>query len=67
MTLQLDDADTRKVAKIRGEEGAPETHYLFYDGEAISGTAKVHLKKPGMKLEHQGIRIEFIGQIGWYW
>jgi len=24
----------------------------------------VHLKKPGAKVEHHGIKIEFIGQIG---
>ncbi|VDM67410.1 unnamed protein product, partial [Strongylus vulgaris] len=39
------------------------THYLFYDGETISGTVNVALKKANQKLEHQGIRIEFIGQI----
>ncbi|VDO30870.1 unnamed protein product, partial [Onchocerca flexuosa] len=50
-----------QVAKIRSEEGGQETHFLFYDGETISGTVGVAVKK---KFDHQGIRIEFIGQIG---
>lgn len=50
-----------QVAKIRCEEGGQETHFLFYDGETISGTVGVAVKK---KFDHQGIRIEFIGQIG---
>lgn len=36
-------------------------HYLFYDGESVSGNVTISTKK---KLEHQGVRIEFIGQIG---
>ncbi|VBB30340.1 unnamed protein product [Acanthocheilonema viteae] len=61
ISIKLDDADNRKVAKIRCEEGGQETHFLFYDGETISGTVGVAVKK---KFDHQGIRIEFIGQIG---
>uniref|UniRef100_A0A915A9H1 Vacuolar protein sorting-associated protein 26 n=2 Tax=Parascaris TaxID=6254 RepID=A0A915A9H1_PARUN len=39
-------------------------HYLFYDGEPVSGTVNIAIKK---KLDHQGIRIEFIGQIEVYY
>lgn len=60
----MEDEGTRKTAKIRGEDGGQETHYLFYDGESVSGELSVKLKKAGQKLEHQGIRIELIGQIG---
>ncbi|VDK55253.1 unnamed protein product [Cylicostephanus goldi] len=67
ITIKLDDEETRKTAKIRGEDGQQETHYLFYDGETISGTVNVALKKANQKLEHQGIRIEFIGQIEVYY
>ena len=41
-----------------------QTFYLFYDGENVEGEVLINLKKPGQKLEHQGIRIDFIGQIG---
>ncbi|VDD90870.1 unnamed protein product, partial [Enterobius vermicularis] len=64
ISIKLDDADTRKVAKIRGEDGGQEAHYLFYDGESVSGTVNIAVKK---KLDHQGIRIEFIGQIEIYY
>ncbi len=52
------------MAKIRAEDGGQESHYLFYDGETVAGSVNIHLKKAGQKLEHQGIRVEFIGQIG---
>lgn len=58
------DEKTRKAASIRAEDGAQETHYLFFDGETVSGELCVRLKKAGQKLEHQGIRVELIGQIG---
>lgn len=43
-----------------------ESHYLFYDGETVSGKVNLNLKKNG-KLEHQGVKIEFIGQIDLYY
>lgn len=67
ISITLEDSETRKVGTIRSEEGQKEQHYLFYDGESVTGTVKVHLKKPGQKLEHQGIKIEFIGQIEVYY
>ncbi|KAJ1353764.1 hypothetical protein KIN20_010488 [Parelaphostrongylus tenuis] len=33
ITIRLHDEETRPTAKIRGEDGQQETHYLFYDGE----------------------------------
>ncbi|PIK57825.1 putative vacuolar protein sorting-associated protein 26B-like [Apostichopus japonicus] len=59
--IVLDDASTRKQAEIKTEDGRKEKLYLFYDGESITGKVNVTLK--GKKLEHQGIRIEFVGQI----
>ncbi|CAJ0572050.1 unnamed protein product, partial [Mesorhabditis spiculigera] len=67
ISINLDDADARKLAKIRAEDGTTETHYLFYDGETVSGQVNINLKKQNQKLEHQGIRIEFIGQIEVYY
>lgn len=64
ISIRLDDADNRKVAKIRGEDGSQEMHYLFYDGETVSGNVNIAVKK---KLDHHGIRIEFIGQIEVYY
>lgn len=61
--LVLDGYENRKSADIKTEEGKKERHLLYYDGETVSGKVNVTLKKPGSKLEHQGIKIEFIGQI----
>ncbi|KAH8275704.1 hypothetical protein KR044_008391, partial [Drosophila immigrans] len=61
--IVFDGAESRKTAEVKGEDGKVEKMLLFYDGETVSGKVNVTLKKPGSKLEHQGIKIEFIGQI----
>lgn len=60
----LNDAETRKKAEHKTEDGKKDKYFLFYDGETVSGKVNVTLKNPGKRLEHQGIKIEFIGQIG---
>ncbi|ELU10437.1 hypothetical protein CAPTEDRAFT_179764 [Capitella teleta] len=65
--IVLDGQDSRKTAEIKAEDGKKERHYLYYDGETVSGKVSITLKKPGTKLEHQGIKIEFIGQIELYY
>ncbi|XP_049955782.1 vacuolar protein sorting-associated protein 26B-like [Schistocerca serialis cubense] len=65
--IVLDGTENRKMADIKSEDGKKERHYLFYDGETVSGKVNVTLKKYGSKLEHQGIKIEFIGQIELYY
>ncbi|CAI5448324.1 unnamed protein product [Caenorhabditis angaria] len=65
--IKLSDQENRKTVKSRGEDGSVFDHFLFYDGETISGNVHVNLKKAGQKFEHQGIRIEFIGQIEVYY
>ena len=61
--IKLKDEDTRKWVDVKNEEGALERQSLYYDGETVAGNVMVNIKA-GKKLEHQGIRIEFIGQIG---
>ena len=39
--LVLDGQETRKTAEIKGEDGKLETHYLYLDGETISGKVRV--------------------------
>ena len=82
----LDDADNKKMAEVKDENGRKERFYLFYDGESVTGKVglviSVHLfnfmimhlvkvnvtlhRKTG-KIEHNGIKIEFIGQIELYY
>ncbi|KAB0791552.1 hypothetical protein PPYR_03352 [Photinus pyralis] len=59
----LDGQDSRKKVEVKTEDGKKELMLLYYDGETVSGKVNVSLKKAGSKLEHQGIKIEFIGQI----
>lgn len=63
----LDDADTRKMAEIKDENGRKERFYLFYDGESVTGKVNVTLHRKTGKIEHNGIKIEFIGQIELYY
>lgn len=61
--IVFDGAENKKMTEVKGEDGKIEKMLLYYDGETVSGKVNVTLKKPGSKLEHQGIKIEFIGQI----
>ena len=67
ISIALDGQENRKTAEIKTEDGKKEKHYLYFDGETVSGKVNVALKKSGSKLEHQGIKIEFIGQIELYY
>lgn len=62
--IVLNDAETRKKAEHKSEDGRKDKYFLFYDGETVSGKVNVTLKYPGKRLEHNGIKIEFVGQIG---
>eukprot|EP00105_Crassostrea_gigas_P035902 XP_019920050.1 PREDICTED: vacuolar protein sorting-associated protein 26B isoform X2 [Crassostrea gigas] len=65
--IVLDGQDSRKTAEIKTEDGKKEKHLLYYDGETVAGKVNVTMKKAGSKMEHQGIKIEFIGQIELYY
>jgi vacuolar protein sorting-associated protein 26 len=64
IAIELADGDKRKKVDVKNEDGKKEKLPLYLDGESVSG--KVHLNLKGKKLEHQGIRIEFVGQIELY-
>uniref|UniRef100_A0A8D0UBS8 VPS26 retromer complex component B n=2 Tax=Sus scrofa TaxID=9823 RepID=A0A8D0UBS8_PIG len=61
--ILLNDADSRKRAEHKTEDGKKDKYFLFYDGETVSGKVSLALKNPNKRLEHQGIKVEFIGQI----
>ncbi|XP_064634090.1 vacuolar protein sorting-associated protein 26B-like isoform X2 [Lineus longissimus] len=65
--IVLDGQEARKTAEVKTEDGKKERYYLYFDGESVSGKVNITLKKAGTKLEHQGIKIEFIGQIELYY
>lgn len=37
LEIILNGADTRKTAEIKSEDGKKERHFLYYDGETVSG------------------------------
>uniref|UniRef100_A0A3Q3BPC9 VPS26, retromer complex component A n=1 Tax=Kryptolebias marmoratus TaxID=37003 RepID=A0A3Q3BPC9_KRYMA len=39
----LNDAENRKTAELKTEDGKVEKHYLFYDGESVSGKVNLSL------------------------
>ncbi|XP_022344835.1 vacuolar protein sorting-associated protein 26B-like isoform X2 [Crassostrea virginica] len=65
--IVLDGQESRKTAEIKTEDGKKERHFLYYDGETVAGKVNITMKKAGSKMEHQGIKIEFIGQIELYY
>lgn len=65
--ILLDGSDTRRALEVKLEDGRKEVHLLYLDGETVSGKVNVVLKKPGVKVEHFGIKIEFIGQIDMFY
>ncbi|XP_052860633.1 vacuolar protein sorting-associated protein 26B-like [Anopheles cruzii] len=63
----FDGSEQRQQAEIKTEDGKKDKYLLYYDGETVGGKVNITLKKPGSKLEHQGIKIELIGQIELYY
>ena len=35
--IYLDGQDSRQMAEIKDENGRKERHYLFFDGESVTG------------------------------
>ncbi|CAF0997929.1 unnamed protein product [Rotaria magnacalcarata] len=60
----LDSQDQRKQVEVKVDDNNNKRslQYIYYDGEDVGGSVQIKLKK-NSKVEHQGIRLEFIGQI----
>lgn len=60
----LDPHGQRKQIEVKIDDSTTKrsSQYIYYDGEDVEGTVQIKLKK-NSKVEHQGIRLEFIGQI----
>eukprot|EP01111_Echinosteliopsis_oligospora_P002828 TRINITY_DN1443_c0_g1_i1.p1 TRINITY_DN1443_c0_g1~~TRINITY_DN1443_c0_g1_i1.p1 ORF type:complete len:342 (-),score=81.23 TRINITY_DN1443_c0_g1_i1:140-1165(-) len=61
--FKLDNVEGRKTVEVAQEKGKPERLYLFLSHESVSGKAILDLGPKPKKIEHTGIKIEFIGQI----
>jgi len=63
VAFKLDNVDNRKSVEVTQDKGKVEKLYLFLGNEPVSGTATVTLKEKVKKIEHTGIKVEFVGQI----
>lgn len=62
VVFYLEGSDERKMAEIRGEKGTQRLP--MYEGtEPVKGSVTASVKG-SQKIEHQGIKVELIGEIG---
>ncbi|KAI9477857.1 MAG: vacuolar protein sorting-associated protein 26-domain-containing protein [Benjaminiella poitrasii] len=58
--------EQRKHVEVKVDKDKKETFPVFLDGETVNGKVNVSLKE-GKKLEHNGIKVEFVGSIELYY
>jgi hypothetical protein len=61
--IVLDDGDDRTMVDMKADKGRREKAPLYKDGESVKGAVTVR-PKDGKRLEHTGIKVQFIGTIG---
>ncbi|KAF9095034.1 Vacuolar protein sorting-associated protein 26B [Mortierella sp. AD031] len=60
--VALNGEEERKMVEVKVDKDRREKFPLYFDGETVAG--KIHIRvKDGKKLEHNGIRVEFVGNI----
>jgi vacuolar protein sorting-associated protein 26 len=59
----LEDADDRQMVDVKLDKNRREKAPLYMDGESVRGAVTVR-PKDGKRLEHTGIKVQFIGTIG---
>ena len=59
----LDDGEERTTVDVKYDKNRREKVPLYFDGESIKGAVTVR-PKDGKRLEHTGIKVQFIGTIG---
>ncbi|MCJ1308080.1 hypothetical protein MMC25_001731 [Agyrium rufum] len=60
--IVLEDADDRSTVDIKLEKNRKEKAPLYMDGESVKGAVTIR-PKDGKRLEHTGIKVQFIGTI----
>ncbi|KKA28388.1 hypothetical protein TD95_000186 [Thielaviopsis punctulata] len=60
--IVLQDADSRQMVDVRLDKNRREKAPLYMDGEGVKGSVTVR-PKDGKRLEHTGIKVQFIGTI----
>lgn len=59
----LEDTDERQMVDMKLDKNRREKAPLYMDGESVKGAVTVR-PKDGKRLEHTGIKVQFIGVIG---
>lgn len=59
----LQNADERQMVDVKLDKNRREKAPLYMDGESVKGAVTVR-PKDGKRLEHTGIKVQFIGSIG---
>ncbi|ROW01439.1 hypothetical protein VPNG_07583 [Cytospora leucostoma] len=58
----LEDADERAMVDVKLDKNRREKAPLYMDGESVKGAVTVR-PKDGKRLEHTGVKVQFIGTI----
>ena len=61
--IVLEDLDDRSAVDVKLDKNRKEKVPLYLDGESVKGQVTVR-PKDGKRLEHTGIKVQFIGTIG---
>jgi len=63
--IRLEGSDEdRKMIDVKLDKNRREKVPLYMDGESVKGEVTIR-PKDGKRLEHTGIKVQFIGTIGW--
>jgi vacuolar protein sorting-associated protein 26 len=61
--IVLEDLDDRSAVDVKLDKTRKEKVPLYLDGESVKGAVTIR-PKDGKRLEHTGIKVQFIGTIG---
>ena len=61
--IVLEDADDRPTVNMKLDKDRIEKAPLYADGESVKGAVTIR-PKDNKRLEHTGIKVQFIGTIG---
>ena len=61
--IVLEDSDNRPTVNVKLDKDRIEKAPLYADGESVKGSVTIR-PKDGKRLEHTGIKVQFVGTIG---
>ncbi|CAO3686356.1 unnamed protein product [Rhizopus microsporus] len=64
--VKFNNEEERKHLEVKVEKDRKESYPLYLDGETVSGKININLRN-GKKIEHNGIKVEFVGCIELYY